>query len=141
MRSFALRVTAALALLLAPANQQLHSQILYGSAVGNVRDASDAAVAGAAVTITNTQTNQSRQTLTNETGGYSVNTLEPGTYTVRVTKEGFSAHTTSNVTVSINSVTRLDVSLAVGAVNETISVSAQSTGLQTDRSETRAEIG
>ena len=110
MRSFSLRVTAALALLLAPANQQLHSQILYGSARGAMsRDASDAAIAPAPRSITNPQTNQSRQAVTNETGGYSVNALEPGTYTVRVTKEGFSAHTTSNVTVSINSVTRLDV--------------------------------
>ncbi len=141
MRSFALHVTAGLLLLVAPAPIQLHAQILYGSAVGNVRDASDAAVAGAAVTITNTQTNQSRQAVTNEAGAYSVQTLEPGTYTVRVTKEGFSAHTTSNVVVSINNITRLDVSLAVGTVNETISVSAQSAGLQTDRSEVRAEIG
>src|SRR5215213_5014870 len=105
MRSFALRISAALVLLLATAHQQLHSQILYGSAVGNVRDASDAAVAGAVVVVTNTQTNQSRQTVTNEAGAYSIPTLEPGTYTIRVTKEGFSAYTATKVTVPINSVT------------------------------------
>src|SRR5689334_20846197 len=141
MYSKTLRFFCAVLIGLCPAAFDLRAQILYGSAVGNVRDSSDAAVAGAAVTITNTQTNQARQALTNETGAYSVNTLEPGTYTLRVTKEGFSAHTTSNVTVSINSVTRLDVTLSVGTVNETISVSAQSAGLQTDRSEVRAEIG
>jgi len=97
-------------------------------------------VAGASVTITNSQTNQSRQTTTNETGAYSIPTLDPGVYKVRVTKEGFSAFNETNVTVSINSVTRVDVALAVGAVTETINVSGQSAALQTDRSEVRAEI-
>jgi hypothetical protein len=140
MRHSALRVSALAIFAMASANFDLRAQILYGSAVGNVRDASDAAVAGATVTMTNTQTNQSRQTLTNETGAYSIPTLEPGIYSVRVAKEGFSVYTASNVQISINTVTRVDVALAVGAVTETINVSAQSTGLQTDRSEVRAEV-
>jgi hypothetical protein len=118
----------------------LYGQILYGSLVGNVKDASDAAVAGATVTITNTQTNQTRQTVTNDLGSYSLPTLEPGTYSLRVTKEGFSTHTQSDVLVSINTVTRVDVGLKVGAVTETVTVSGQIATLQTDRSEVRAEI-
>src|SRR5882724_10971607 len=139
MRS-SFRLLAAFALLLASNASPAFSQILYGGLVGNVRDASDAAVAGAGVTVTNSQTNQSRHTVTNETGAYSLPTLEPGVYTVRVTKEGFSAANQTNVTVSINSVTRVDVALAVGAVTETINVSGQAAALQTDRSEVRAEI-
>jgi hypothetical protein len=118
----------------------LYGQILYGSLVGNVKDASDAAVAGATVTITNTQTNQTRQTVTNDLGSYNLPTLEPGTYSLRVTKEGFSTHTQSDVLVSINTVTRVDVGLKVGAVTETVTVSGQIATLQTDRSEVRAEI-
>src|SRR5438552_11599419 len=98
MRFSALRLFAAL-LMLAPAASNLKAQILYGSAVGNVRDASDAAVAGAIVTFTNVQTNQARQSVTNETGAYSLPTLDPGLYNVRVTKEGFSAYVTNNVSV------------------------------------------
>ena len=41
-----------------------HAQVLYGSIVGNVKDASDASVAGALVTLTNTETKQSRQATT-----------------------------------------------------------------------------
>ena len=115
------------------------AQTLYGEIVGNVRDASDAAVAGASVVITNTKTTQSRQTVTNEVGGYNLPTVEAGTYTIRVAKEGFSA-AVQEVTVSINTVTRVDVSLKVGAVTETVNVNAETALLQTDRTEVRAEI-
>jgi hypothetical protein len=118
----------------------LNAQILYGQLVGNVKDATEAAVAGATVTVTNTQTNQTRQTTTNDVGGYSLPTLDPGTYNLRVTKEGFSAHAEQGITVSINTVTRVDVSLKVGAVTETVTVSGQVATLQTDRSEVRSEI-
>ncbi len=118
----------------------VYGQILYGGLVGNVKDASEAAVAGATVTVINTQTNQSRQTTTNDVGAYNLPTLEAGTYTLRVTKEGFSTYTQNDVVVSINNLTRVDVSLKVGAVTETVTVSSQVATLQTDRSEVRAEI-
>jgi hypothetical protein len=117
-----------------------HAQILYGSLVGNVRDASDAAVAGAGVIITNAQTNQTRQAATNDFGAYSLPTLEPGTYTVRVSKPGFSTFNQTDVVVSINNVTRVDVKLSLGAVTETVNVTGQTAALQTDRSEVRAEV-
>jgi len=63
-----------------------YAQVLYGSLVGNVRDPSDAPVPGAVVIITNTQTNQSRQTVTNEAGGYSFPTVASGQYNLKVTK-------------------------------------------------------
>src|SRR5690349_12521080 len=117
MSFFPFRPFAALVILLTlNASPNAIAQILYGGLVGNVRDASGAAVAGANVTITNSQTNQSRQTATNETGAYSVPTLDPGVYNIHVTKEGFSAFNQTNVAVSINSVTRVDVALTVGAV-------------------------
>src|ERR1044071_435115 len=107
------------------------AQLLYGSLVGNVKDASDAAVAGAVVLITNLQTNQTRQVLTNEVGASSLATIEPGSYRIRVSKEGFNTFNETNVTVSINSVSRVDVTLTVGAVTETVEVSAQTALLQT----------
>ncbi len=118
----------------------LQAQVLYGSIVGNVRDASDAAVVGAAVSITNLRTNEVRQATTNEFGQYNFPTVQPGTYAVKVTKEGFAAFSQENVGVTINSVTRVDVTLQVGAVTEAVTVSAAAAALQTDRSEVRAEI-
>src|SRR2546423_9904262 len=137
-RPLRLMLFLSLAVLYGPG--QAAAQTLYGEIVGNVRDASEAVVAGAAVTITNVNTNQSRQTVTNEVGGYSLPTVEAGTYTIRVTKEGFSATSQSNVVVSINTVTRVDVSLKIGATSETVNVTAETAALQTDRAEVRAEI-
>lgn len=116
------------------------AQTLYGSLTGNIKDATEAAVAGATVTVTAKDTNQTRQTVSNDTGGYSFPTLQAGVYDVRVTKEGFSSYTEQSVTVSINTVTRVDVGLKVGAVTETVTVSGQVATLQTDRSEVRSEI-
>jgi hypothetical protein len=49
--------------------QVCQAQTLYGSLVGNVKDASQAVVAGAAVRLTNTETQQSREAVTNDVGG------------------------------------------------------------------------
>src|SRR5688572_117229 len=116
------------------------AQVLYGSIVGNVTDSSNAAVAGAAVAITNSETGQTRQTATNETGGYTFPTVQAGGYEVRITKEGFTVLTRSGVAVTINNITRVDIALKLGAVSESITVAAAGAVLQTDRAEVRAEI-
>ena len=128
------------AAMLATISKQATAQTLYGELIGNVRDSSDAAVPGASVTITNVNTNTSRSTTTDDVGNYTFATVEAGTYTVRITKEGFSTTTQTDVVVSINTITRVNAVLKVGALNETVSVSADAAQLQTDRSEVRAEI-
>ena len=119
--------------------QSASGQILYGQLIGNVTDPSEAAVVGATVTITNRSTNQSRTALTNEAGAYSFPTVQAGTYEVRVTREGFRPAATE-ATVTINSITRADLQMHLGAVTETIEVTAAAAVLQTDRSEVRAEV-
>jgi hypothetical protein len=116
------------------------AQVLYGSIVGNVRDNSDAVVAGATVRITHKETNQTREAVTNPDGSYNFPTVQTGTYTVTVSKTGFKTYTRSNVEVTLNSITRSDISLEVGEVSETISVAADAALLQTDRAEVRAEL-
>ena len=118
----------------------LRAQVLYGSVVGNVVDSSEAAVAGASVTITNRETRQTRETTTNESGAYSFPTVASGSYDLKIVKEGFSSTTRPEVIVTINNITRIDASLKIGSVTESILVSAQSAVLQTDRSEVRAEV-
>ncbi|MBL8228996.1 MAG: carboxypeptidase regulatory-like domain-containing protein [Bryobacterales bacterium] len=117
------------------------AQILYGSLVGTVTDASDAAVPDAAVTITNKETGAVRTVTTNQTGAYVIPTVQNGNYTVEVKKEGFRTVRQDNVEVSINNVTRIDLKLAVGQVSESVTVEAVAGGLQTDRAEVKAEIG
>ena len=62
-----------------------------GTITGEVTDASGAVVPGAMVTIRNVGTNALRKVATNAEGLYSVPSLQPGVYDVRVEKEGFRA--------------------------------------------------
>src|SRR5205807_6796185 len=127
--------TALLVVLFAAAMRIASAQVLYGSLVGNVRDASDAAVAGAIVSITNTETNYTRQTTTNESGGYDLAAVPAGTYVLKVTKDGFSPYTLQHLQVTINTVSRNDITLKLGTLSESVTVSAETAVLQTDRSE------
>ena len=78
----------------------------------------------APVTATNVSTNASRQTVTTDTGDYSFPSLPPGTYTVRVEKPGFKVSESTNVPLSVQQSVRLDFTVAVGQVSESVSVEA-----------------
>jgi hypothetical protein len=117
------------------------AQILYGSIVGNVTDSTGAAIPGASVSITNTGTGNVRETTTNAVGAYTVPTLQAGSYSVKVTAQGFRPAEVQNVTVTINTVTRTNLSLELGQVTESITVTDAAATLQTDRAEVRAEVG
>src|SRR5713101_7624603 len=121
-------------------NTTARAQVLYGSIVGNLSDPSDAPIPSATVTITNQDTNQSRQTTSGETGAYAFPTVPSGVYTITAVKSGFGTSTRRGVAVTINAVTRIDFSLQLGAVSETVQVSAQSAMLQTDRAEVRHSV-
>ena len=130
-----------LALLLAGPVTPAAAQILYGSIVGNVTDESGASIPGAEVAITNKQTGATRSAVTNESGGYSIPTVQNGDYIVRVTREGFRVASNENVIVQVNSVVRADFRLTLGQVTETVNVESSALALQTDRAEVKAEIG
>ncbi len=116
------------------------SQVLYGSIVGNVRDATGGALPGATVTITHQETRATRETTTDESGAYRFPTVQTGTYTVVATMQGFQKFSRMEVPVTLNSVTRIDATLPVGELQETVTVSAEREVLQTDRAEVRHEI-
>jgi hypothetical protein len=132
-------LTIAAAIALCP--QRASAQVLYGSLVGNVTDPSGAAVPDATVTVVNTETGQTRRATTDVAGAYSLIDLRGGTYNVNVTQQGFRAYEKNGVAVSLNSVVRVDVSFELGAVTETVTVSAADVPvLQTDTAEVHAEV-
>ncbi len=63
------------------------AQVLYGSIVGSVSDASSAAIAGAEVTLTNKETGQSRKTATKHASEYGFPALSAGSYNITVANE------------------------------------------------------
>ena len=116
------------------------AQTLYGSIVGNVRDTSGAAVPGSTVTISEKQTGLERTTVSNETGSYSFTNALPGIYDVKVSLQGFKEFVQTDVPVSIGQISRVDVSLELGALTETITVASDSQLLQTDKATVSTEI-
>jgi len=116
------------------------SQNLNGSVVGNVRDSSDAAVPDATVTLTSNATNQSREAVTDGQGGYDFATVQPGLYLVKVAKGGFATFEQINLTVTADNVSRVDATLKVGGVSETVQVEAQTVALQTDSAQVTKEM-
>ena len=118
----------------------MSAQILQGSIEGNVTDASGAAVPGAQVTVTNEQTASTRNGEANEVGAYSFPTVNSGTFTIRVSMEGFQTAEQTGVMVRPNAVTRVDMTLQVGQVSETVTVESTAAVLQTDRAEVRQEV-
>jgi hypothetical protein len=104
----------------------------FGSISGEVHDAQGAVVPGAEVTVKNTETNASRDTLTNDAGVYSFPSLPPGKYEVRVSKTGFRTATTTNFEIQVQQNARLDFELQIGQVSEAVQVSADATLLSTE---------
>jgi hypothetical protein len=122
------------------AGRSAESQVLYGSIVGNVADATGGALPGVTVTITHKETKASRQTVSDAAGGYRFPTVQTGTYDVVATLAGFGTFTRNDVPVTLNTVARVDATLKVGELQESITVSADTEVLQTERAEVRYEL-
>jgi len=131
----ALSIAVAVALQLA-LSSNAHSQVLLGSLTGNVTDTKEAALGGAKVEVTNLGTGLVKTVVTDSRGGYSFTDLQPGTYKVVISNDGFKTTVNERVDIAVNSVKRVDVRLEVGDVNATVNVTAEAdTVLQTDRAD------
>ncbi len=130
-------VALGLALTLTP---HAAAQLLQGSLDGNVVDSSQAAIPGAAITLTNQQTGTVRTGQSNAVGAYSFPTIASGLWTLEVKSDGFQTYRQTGLEIRPNSVARVNVKLEIGQVTETVEVSAAAATLQTDRAEVRQEV-
>jgi len=110
------------------------AQTTTAELTGTVMDATKAVVSGATVSVVSTDTAARRETVTTEAGSYTMPLLPPGTYRVRVQKEGFKPVTFSGVTLQVAQVARLDVTLELGSVTESVEVSATAPLLEQETS-------
>ncbi|HEY4048437.1 MAG TPA: carboxypeptidase-like regulatory domain-containing protein, partial [Acidobacteriaceae bacterium] len=106
-------------------------QSTFGSISGSVLDASGAALSSAQVTLTNTATGAKETFTTGADGLYSFVNLNPGTYVLDVEKTGFKHFKRDAVVVQVQQNVRIDVAMEVGAVSETVEVTAETPLLQT----------
>jgi hypothetical protein len=115
--------------LVAPA--ALFGQGDLATVTGVVTDSSKAVILGATVTIRNTETNLSNSITTNEDGYFTITQLPPGQYELTATKPGFNTYLESRLVLETGQQLRNDIELKIGAVSETVSVTAEVAPLNT----------
>src|ERR1035441_1690270 len=93
--------------------------------VGEVRDATDAVVAGATVTIANQETGLKRTARTDDAGRFNFPQLKPGTYSVRVEARGFAPRQNDNVIAGLGQKQTVDFTLKVVRSNEVVEVNSE----------------
>ena len=111
---------------------RLASAQTFGEIIGEVKDPSGAVIAGAVVTVINADTNVARTTATNDVGIYSVPSLPPGRYQVKVTASGFDTALRTNIELQVQQTARVVFTLTVGQSSQTIEVSSLAATLTTD---------
>src|SRR5437763_874788 len=104
-----------------------------GSIVGTVKHSSGSSVAGAKISAANEETDLESQAVADETGGYQFPLLRAGRYRLTVAALGFQKLVRSDVIVNTTERVHLDLTLQVGGVNETITVSGETPLLQSEK--------
>lgn len=117
-----------------------HAQILYGSIVGQVTDPQKAALPGVSVTATNTGTAFKAETVTDETGNFVFRNLQPGKYDIHASLAGFKELRQTGLDVSAGNPKRVDLTLQVGGITETVEVVAESTLIKTEKADLSTEL-
>ncbi len=129
-----MRVIIAAALLLALA-AVLSAQGERGTITGTVVDPGGAVVGGAAVEAKHVETGTAYNTTTTNTGNYTLGQLAVGDYEITVTVPGFKKYRRSGLAVQVAATVRVDVTLDLGAVTDSVTVNEQATLLKTESGE------
>ncbi len=127
------------ALLIQPVNRAF-AQSSSSGVNGVVTDPSGAAVPGAKITLRNVDTNVDRDTTSNGSGNYFFTSLPPARYTLLVSAPAFQAETVSALEINVAQVVTLNVSLKVGNVNQTVTVAAANTEVESSTAQLGAVI-
>ncbi|MBL8215416.1 MAG: carboxypeptidase regulatory-like domain-containing protein [Bryobacterales bacterium] len=128
------------AALLAAIAFSLPAQEYRGRVQGSVTDTTQAVIAGATVTLSNTQTGVTSTRQTNEQGRYIFDLVMPGTYSVTVTMQGFQKYVQENVFLQARADVTVDASLRPGDIREAVTVTDQSSSVQFNTSKLETTV-
>ena len=118
-----------------------YAQFDTAEVLGTVKDNSGAVVARANVALANQDTGFHASATTDSGGNFNFTNVKIGNYTLSAEAPGFSKAVASGITVNVNARQRVDLTLQVGAVTESVQVSGAAAALQTDSSERGQVIG
>ena len=107
------------------------SQTSTSQISGTVNDSSGASVPNAAVTLTNQATGVAQRQTTTDAGLFAFSAIPAGAYTVKVEARGFKAYQSHGNTVQVSTPLAVNIQLEVGAVGETVEVTASADTVQT----------
>jgi hypothetical protein len=110
------------------------AQTTTGRIIGSVRDTQDSAVVGAKVTVTDTQRNTVRTTVTDDAGDYLVADLEPSTYKVLIENKDFNSFLAPSVLIEVDKDVRVDAKLKPGDTSLVVTVEQDTPLLDTSTS-------
>ena len=113
-------------------NTSLAAQDATGRVIGTVYDQQGGIVPAANVTVTNVATKIAQSTVTGKDGYFEVLDLPIGNYRVAVEHAGFNKVVTQAEKLLINQSLRFDITLTVGTSNQTVTVEAQVSGVETE---------
>ena len=106
-----------------------------GTITGTVSDPAGGVIPGAAIKATNIETGLSYEAATTETGNYTLAQLPVGVYQLSCSLTGFKQFVRTGITVSVAQTLRIDISLEIGDITETVTVSADAPLLKTESGE------
>ncbi len=112
----------------------------YARLVGTVKDQTGALVPGVEVTAVAQATNVPDLTMTNDRGDYLIDKLIPGLYDLRAELPGFKVSMSLGIRLEVTKVARVDFVLTPGEIMEQVTVTGQSTIIDTDNAEVSAVI-
>ena len=128
---------AGLVLLAVPAA----AQSFYGSLVSVVKDDQENVIPGATITLVNTGTGEKREGVSADDGVYRFVNLVPGTYRLEVELTGFQRYVRDQIEINVQSAPRIEVSLKVGSLAETVQVAGTAPVLQTENASVGLVVG
>src|SRR5437763_16045522 len=113
-------------------NLPCRGQVSSGSLIGDIRDEAARYVPDVRITARHEATGFTRSTNTGASGGYRMDDLLPGAYSVIAERAGFRTITATSIVIALSEKTRLDFELKVASQPEAVTVTAHASPLQTD---------